>query len=59
MDELDELLLDLWMQFSYGTSSGGRWAGGLMALEELEEELRRRGLVDEDGRPAVPGWGGG
>jgi len=57
--ELDELLLDLWVQFSYEAGSGGRWSGGLSALEDLEAELQRRGLIDEDGRPVPPGWGGG
>lgn len=45
----DDILLDVWYQFSYATASGKRHCGGLSTLEDVECYLRDRGIIDESG----------
>jgi hypothetical protein len=51
MTEADEVLLDVWTQFAHPRQPRGYWAGGLSTLEAVEQYLRGRRLIDEDGTP--------
>ena len=44
----DEVLLDVWYQFSYA-ASGKRHCGGLSTLEDVQCYLCERGIIDESG----------
>jgi len=49
-----ELGVDLWLQFSIESQRGKRlkrWPGGLSVLEDLEDGLKRAGLLNSYGQP--------
>ncbi len=52
MKEINQIMLDLWIQFSdEGTKNGipGRFSYGLSALESLESYLQENDLIDGHG----------
>lgn len=52
--QLEQLLLDCWMQFAFKEREGQpavRYAGGLSALEEARDFLVRRGRIGANGLP--------
>ena len=56
--EIDQILLDLWLQFSdKGTKNGipHQYSYGLSALESLESYLQENDLIDGHGIPQIRG----
>lgn len=54
--EVNQILLDLWIQFSdKGTKNGipHQYSYGLSALESLESYLQENNLIDEHGIPII------
>lgn len=48
--DMQDLLVDIWMQYRLRTSDGRYVAGGISVLRDVREALLHWGMIDEDGR---------